>query len=88
MIEPPESVLVLRFSAVGDVILTAPAIGALHAAWPKTRIIYGVKAPLRHLVAHNPNIDQVVSLEPGESLLSFSRRLRALRENCATFSSR
>ena len=79
MIEPPESVLVLRFSAVGDVILTAPAIGALRAAWPKTRIIYAVKAPLRHLVAHNPNIDQVVSLEPGESLLSFSRRLRALR---------
>jgi ADP-heptose:LPS heptosyltransferase len=79
MIEPPESVLVLRFSSVGDVILTAPAIDALHNAWPGTRIIYAVKAPLRHLVANNPHVHQVVSLGADESLLSFSRRLRALR---------
>src|SRR5260370_6260659 len=79
MIEPPESVLVLRFSSVGDVILTAPAIEALHTAWPGTRIIYAVKEPLLHLVAHNPHVHQVVSLDARESLLSFSRRLRALR---------
>jgi ADP-heptose:LPS heptosyltransferase len=78
MIEPPESVLVLRFSSVGDVILTAPAVAALRRAWPRTRIIYAVKGALRHLVAHNPHIDEVVSLNPGDSLLSFSRRLRAL----------
>jgi heptosyltransferase-2 len=79
MSDPPESVLVLRFSSVGDVILTAPAIAALHAAWPSTRIIYAIKSPLGHLVAHNPHVHQVVSLGPRESLLSFSRRLRALR---------
>jgi lipopolysaccharide heptosyltransferase II len=79
MIEPPESVLVLRFSSVGDVILTAPAIAALRAAWPATRIIYAVKGSLRHLVAHNPNVHQVVSLDAGDSLVGFSRRLRALR---------
>ncbi len=79
MIEPPESVLVLRFSSVGDVILTAPAIAALHTAWPSTRIIYAIKAPLGHLVAHNPHVHQVVSLNPGEGLVTFSRRLRALR---------
>ena len=79
MIEAPECVLVLRFSSVGDVILTAPAIEALHTAWPDTRIIYAVKEPLRHLVANNPHVHQVVSLGSGESLLSFSRRLRALR---------
>ncbi len=78
MNEAPKSVLVLRFSSVGDVILTAPAVAALHAAWPRTRIIYAVKGALRHLVAHNPHVDQVISLDPQESLLSFSRRLRAL----------
>ena len=35
----PESVLVLRFSAVGDVVLTAPALEALRLAWPGTRIL-------------------------------------------------
>ncbi|HEX4803460.1 MAG TPA: glycosyltransferase family 9 protein [Myxococcaceae bacterium] len=79
MTEPPESVLVLRFSSVGDVILTAPALAALHAAWPRTQIFYAVKGELQHLVAHNPNVAQVVSLNPGESFFSFTRRLRALR---------
>ncbi len=75
----PESVLVLRFSAVGDVVLTAPAIDALHAAWPKTRIIYAVKERLAPLVKHNPNVHQVIELGPREGPWSFARRLRALR---------
>jgi lipopolysaccharide heptosyltransferase II len=78
MTELPQSVLVLRFSSVGDVILTAPALAALHSAWPQARIIYAIKSSLRHLVAHNPHVHQVVSLEPDEGLVSFSRRLRAL----------
>src|SRR5262249_56658913 len=74
----PDSVLVLRFSALGDVILTSPAIDALHSAWPKTKILYAVKSPFAHLVQHNPNIHQVVGLEPREGIVSFHNRLRAL----------
>ena len=73
----PESVLVLRFSAVGDVVLTSPAIDALRRAWPRTRIVYAIKQRLAHLVKHNPNVDEVVALRPGEGPLSYSRRLRA-----------
>ena len=36
---PPASVLVLRFSAVGDILLASPAIEALHRAWPETKIL-------------------------------------------------
>jgi len=56
------TVLVLRFSAVGDVVLTAPAIDALRAAWPDARIVYAIKERLAHLVAHNPNVDEVIAL--------------------------
>ena len=76
---PAESVLVLRFSAVGDVVLTSPAIEALRRAWPKARIVYAVKARLAHLVRHNPNVSEVVTLEPGEGPFSFARKLRAAR---------
>jgi lipopolysaccharide heptosyltransferase II len=76
---PAESVLVLRFSAVGDVVLTSPAIDALRRAWPKTRIVYAVKARLAHLVRANPNIDEVLTLDPGEGPFSFARKLRAAR---------
>src|SRR5438105_901518 len=55
-----KTVLVLRFSAVGDVVLTAPAIAALREAWPDARIVYAIKERLAHLVEHNPNIDEVI----------------------------
>jgi ADP-heptose:LPS heptosyltransferase len=78
MIDPPDSVLVLRFSALGDVVLTASALEALKTAWPNTKIFYAVKAQLAHLVQHNPHVHQTVPLYPGEGILSFARRLRSL----------
>ena len=70
-------VLLLRFSAVGDVVLTAHAVDALKKAVPEARITYAVKERLAHLVKHNPNVDEVVALREGEGPLSFARRLRA-----------
>ena len=76
---PPGTVLVLRFSAVGDVVLTAPALDALRAAWPSTRIVVAVKERLAHLLRHNPSVDEVVGLHRGEGAFAFARRLRATR---------
>jgi heptosyltransferase-2 len=73
------TVLVLRFSAVGDVVLTAPAIDALRKAWPDARIVYAIKERLAHLVEHNPAVDEVVALRPGEGPLGYARRLRATK---------
>ncbi len=75
----PASVLVLRFSAVGDVVLTSPAIEALAKAWPKTRIVFAVKERLAHLVQHNPYVHEVFALREGEGPLSYVRRLRQLK---------
>jgi heptosyltransferase-2 len=72
-----QTVLVLRFSAVGDVVLTAPAIDALRTAWPDARIVYALKERLAHLVQHNPDVDEVVALRAGEGPFGYSRRLRA-----------
>jgi lipopolysaccharide heptosyltransferase II len=74
--EAPDKVAILRFSALGDVILTSPALEALRKAWPKTRILFVVKERLQHLVANNPNVDEVIPLALGESPLSLGRRLR------------
>jgi heptosyltransferase-2 len=67
---------VLRFGSVGDVVLTAPAVEALRVAWPKTRILFVVNERLRHLVAHNPDINEVVPLAKGEGPEKLARRLR------------
>jgi len=78
MNEAPATVLVLRFSSLGDVILTAPALDALRGAWPGTRIVFAVKERLAHLVAHSPHVDEVFPLRDGEGPWSFAKRLRAL----------
>jgi heptosyltransferase II len=74
-----ETVLVLRFSAVGDVVLTSPAIEALRRALPEARIVYAIKERLAHLVSENPNVDEVIALRPGEGPLSYASRLRAAK---------
>ncbi len=71
-------VLVLRFSSVGDVVLTAPALAALKAAWPHCEIVYAVKEAFAPLVRHNPHVGRIVALAQGEGAWSFARRLRAL----------
>jgi len=73
---PPGTVVVLRFSAVGDVVLTAPALEALRLAWPTARIVVAVKERLSHLLEHNPNVDEVLELRGGEGPISFARRIR------------
>ncbi|MBS2024661.1 MAG: glycosyltransferase family 9 protein [Deltaproteobacteria bacterium] len=73
----PEAVIVLRFSALGDVVLTTPALGALRAAWPNARILYAVKERFVPLVQGNPDLAQVIPLRAGEGPLSFARRLKA-----------
>src|SRR5262249_32000463 len=74
-----ETVLVLRFSAVGDVVLTSPAIDALRQAWPDARIVYAIKERLAHLVRHHPAVNEVIGLRAGEGPLSYSGRLRAAK---------
>ena len=80
--DAPETLAVLRFGGVGDVLLTAPALDALRSAWPRTRILYAVKAPYQALVAHHPAVDEVVPLAAGETPWSLARRLRRLLRRC------
>lgn len=46
----PRSLLVLRLSALGDVIHTIPAVVAIRDAWPETTISWVVEAPYAELV--------------------------------------
>lgn len=75
----PRRVALLRFSSLGDVVLTSPAVAALHRAWPHTEIYYVIKSALAPLVRFDPAVHRVVELAPGEGVPSLARRLRALR---------
>ena len=73
---PPRTVLVTRFSAIGDIVLTLPAVQALKRTWPHTTVVFATKKPFRCLVEAHPAVDRVLTLNSGESFTSFRARVR------------
>lgn len=67
-------VLVLRFGAVGDIVLAGGAVAALRTAWPDARVCFVTRGPFAPVAAALPGVDEVVALEPGESLRTLARR--------------
>lgn len=51
--------LIIRFSSIGDIVLTTPVIRCLKKQVPDAEIHFLVKDSFRPVVAHNPYIDKV-----------------------------
>ena len=73
-------VLVVRFSSIGDVLLTTPLVRALRRRHADAELVYVTKRTLAPLVSDNPHLTRVVALEPGEPARHLAARLRALME--------
>ena len=71
-------VLLVRFSSIGDILLTTPLVRALARRHPEAKLVYVTKRAMAPLVADNPRLTDVVTLEPGEPIRHLARRLRAL----------
>lgn len=56
-------ILVIRFSSIGDIILTSPVLRCLKKQRPDAEIHFLTKAQFRDLVAHSPYLDKVHTLE-------------------------
>ena len=72
-------VLCVRFSSIGDVLLTTPLLRALKHRHPDDELYFVTKRAMAPLVENNPHVTAVVALEPGERIIDLARRLRALR---------
>lgn len=56
-------ILVIRFSSIGDIVLTSPVVRCIKKQFPGTEIHFLVKKTYEELLAHNPNIDRVITFE-------------------------
>jgi heptosyltransferase-2 len=72
----PPRILLVRFSSLGDVLLLTPLIRCLRARHPAATITTLTKQAWAPLLSANPQIDQVVALAPGQSLVPLARALR------------
>jgi lipopolysaccharide heptosyltransferase II len=73
------NVLAVRFSSIGDVLLTTPLLRAIRLRYPDARITVLTKPAYVPLLSHNPHVTQVLEAAPGKPLRSVARQLRAGR---------
>ncbi len=68
-LENAEKILVIRFSSLGDILLTTPFLRVLKKKYSKLNIDFLVKSNFIDAIKFNPNLDQVFSWN-GEKELS------------------
>lgn len=53
-------ILIVRLSAIGDVVLTSPLIAALKRTWPETHISWLVEEAAAPLLEYHPDLEEVI----------------------------
>lgn len=77
----PRRILIVRLSALGDVVLSSGLIPALKRRWPEARLSWLVAPPAAPLLAHNPQLDEllVLPLDHWKQLWRSGQRWQAWR---------
>ena len=55
--------LVIRFSSIGDIVLTSPVIRCIKKQVPDAEIHFVTKSAFRNIPGHNPHITKVISFQ-------------------------
>jgi heptosyltransferase-2 len=74
-VEP--DILLLRFSAIGDLLLTTPLLRALRARHPGARLTFVTREDMADTLRHNPRLDRLITWRHGTPLADLVRELRA-----------
>ncbi|NJN27925.1 MAG: glycosyltransferase family 9 protein [Cyclobacteriaceae bacterium] len=69
-----KKILIIRFSSIGDIVLTSPVIRCLKKQLPDIQVHFCTKAEYTCLVEHNPYIDRLHLL--GDSLSKLKAQLK------------
>ena len=72
-----KKILLIRFSSIGDIVLTTPVVRCLRRQLPEVELHVLTKASYHSLYAHNPNINKVFDL--GKSLKEVLPQLKRER---------
>jgi ADP-heptose:LPS heptosyltransferase len=70
-----KKILIIRFSSIGDIVLTTPVIRCVKEQVPGAEVHFCTKAAFRNIIASNPYVDKVFCLET--SLKDLLRQLQA-----------
>ena len=79
----PFRVVVRSSNWLGDAVMTTPAVQALKHGRPDLRLTVLVKSKLADYWRSIPEVDEVLTIDPGEGLFSVARKLRRGRFDAA-----
>lgn len=65
-----KSFLIIRFSSIGDIVLTTPIIRALRLTYPEAEISYLLKENFKNIIADNPLIDEILIYKNHEQAIN------------------
>ena len=71
------AILLVRFSSIGDLLLTTPLLRALRARHPGARISFVVREDMAETLLHNPRLTELIPWQRGSSLTDLAHQLRA-----------
>jgi heptosyltransferase-2 len=72
----PPDILIVRFSAIGDILLMTPLLRALRRRHADARITVVTRAAFAPLLAHNPRVTEVIAWDEKQSLADLGRQLK------------
>lgn len=75
-----KKILLVRFSSIGDILLTTPVIRCLKHQYPHAELYYLTKKEYAYWLAANPNITRVITLE--KSLIATIAALKKIGFDC------
>lgn len=88
MTEPAKKILIIKPSALGDIVLALPALTALRKSFPDAKISWFIRPEYAGLVEGHPDLDEVILFDRGllgkwwcrreafSNLMGLRRRLR------------
>lgn len=65
----PKKILIIQLRQLGDVLLTTPAIKALREEYPSARISFLTEKASSPILAGNPNLDDVITIDKKQSYM-------------------
>jgi heptosyltransferase-2 len=69
-------ILAIRFSSIGDILLTTPLLRAIRARYPAATLAMLTKESFTPLVSDNPRLDEVIAFKAGQHLEQLAADLR------------
>lgn len=77
----PRRILIIQLRQVGDAIMCTPAIRALRKAFPESRLDFLAEPPAAMAIGRNPDLENVIIIDRGESWGDVLRLISRIRGN-------